>query len=101
MIVRIIALGIIIWDTLLAITRRLYRGLPIPTEDREHIHHKLINTGFSHRRAALVLNSFCVVLSLMAVLLTFSSGVLVGIILAFLGLFIFWGVKGYRILEDP
>jgi UDP-GlcNAc:undecaprenyl-phosphate GlcNAc-1-phosphate transferase len=93
----IVAMGLPIIDTLLAIARRVYRGLPIPMADREHIHHQLIKYGFSHRKAALVLYSFCVVLSLLAVLLTISSGVLVGIILAFLGLFIFWGIKRFKI----
>jgi UDP-GlcNAc:undecaprenyl-phosphate GlcNAc-1-phosphate transferase len=92
----IVALGLPIIDTLLAIARRLYRGLPIPTADREHIHHKLIKYGFSHRRAALILYSFCILLSFLAVLLTFSSTAFVGIILAFLGLLIFWGVKRYK-----
>ncbi len=95
----IVALGLPIMDTLLAIARRVYRGLPIPTADREHIHHKLIKYGFSHRRAALILYSFCVVLSSLAVLLTISSSVLVGIILAFLGLFIFWWMERYKIYE--
>jgi UDP-GlcNAc:undecaprenyl-phosphate GlcNAc-1-phosphate transferase len=93
----IVALGLPIMDTLLAIGRRVYRGFPIPTADREHIHHKLIQCGFSHRRAALILYSFCIILSFLAVLLCISSGVLVGIILAFLGLFIFWWAKKYKI----
>ena len=97
--VPIVALGLPIMDTLLAIARRLYRGLPIPTADREHIHHRLIKYGFSHRRTALVLYSFCTVLSFLAVLLIISSSMLVGIILVFLGLFIFWGVKKYKIYE--
>lgn len=97
--VPIVALGLPIIDTLLAIARRVYRGLPIPTADKEHIHHRLIKYGFSQRRAAFMLYSFCIVLSFLAVLLTISSSVLVGIILAFLGLFIFWGVKKYKVYE--
>jgi UDP-GlcNAc:undecaprenyl-phosphate GlcNAc-1-phosphate transferase len=93
----IVALGLPIMDTLLAIARRLYRGLPIPTADRDHIHHKLIKHGFSHRRATLVLYSFCVVLSLFALLLTISSSLIAGIMLAFLGLFIFWWLKSFKI----
>ena len=95
----IVALGLPIMDTLLAIARRVYRGLPIPTADREHIHHKLIQYGFSHRRTAFVLYGFCIVLSSLAVLLTISSTVLVGIILAFLGLFVFWWVKRFKIYD--
>jgi UDP-GlcNAc:undecaprenyl-phosphate GlcNAc-1-phosphate transferase len=93
----VVALGLPIMDTLLAVARRVYRGFPIPTADKEHIHHKLIQYGFSHRRAALILYCFCIILSFLAVLLCISSGVLVGIILAFLGLFIFWWVKKYKI----
>jgi len=97
--VPVVALGLPIMDTFLAISRRVYRRLPIPTADNEHIHHKLIKHGFSHRRAALLLYSFCIVLSSLAVLLAISSSVLVGIILAFLGLFICWAAKKYKIYE--
>ncbi|MFX0201605.1 MAG: MraY family glycosyltransferase [Candidatus Hodarchaeota archaeon] len=93
----IVALGLPIMDTLLAIARRVYRGLPIPTADKEHIHHKLIKCGLSHRRAALVLYSFCIVLSSLAVLLSISSSVLIGVILVFLGLLIFWAVRRYKV----
>jgi len=93
----VVALGLPIIDTLLAMVRRVYRRLPIPTADREHIHHKLIKYGFSHRSAALVLYSFCVVLSLFALLLTISSSLIAGIMLAFLGLFIFWWLKRFKI----
>jgi len=93
----IVALGLPIMDTLLAIARRVYRGLPIPTADKEHIHHKLIKCGLSHRRAALVLYSFCIVLSSLAVLLSISSSVLIGAILVFLGLLIFWAVRRYKV----
>jgi len=93
----IVALGLPIIDTLLAMVRRVYRRLPIPTADREHIHHKLITYGFSHRRAALVLYSFCIVLSLFALFLTISSSLIAGIMLAFLGFFIFWWLKRFKI----
>ncbi|MFX0198100.1 MAG: MraY family glycosyltransferase [Candidatus Hodarchaeota archaeon] len=95
----VMALGLPIIDTLLAIARRVYRGLPIPVADKEHIHHKLIKYGFSHRRTAFVLYSFCGVLSSLAVLLTVSSSILVGIILAFVGLVIFWGIRRYKAYE--
>ncbi|MFX0145270.1 MAG: MraY family glycosyltransferase, partial [Candidatus Hodarchaeota archaeon] len=93
----IVALGLPIMDTFLAMARRVYRGFPIPRADKEHIHHKLIQYGFSHRRAALMLYSFCIVLSFLAVLLCISSGVLVGVILVFLGMLIFWWLKKYKI----
>jgi len=48
-------------------------------------------------RSRYLLYAFCVVLSSLAVLLSISSSVLVGVILAFLGLLIFWAVKRYKI----
>jgi UDP-GlcNAc:undecaprenyl-phosphate GlcNAc-1-phosphate transferase len=46
-------------DTALAIGRRLLRRQPIFEADRGHIHHRLLDRGFTTRRAALVLYGFC------------------------------------------
>lgn len=43
-------LGIPILDTILAIGRRLARGLPVHAPDREHIHHVLIDRGYGGTR---------------------------------------------------
>ncbi len=50
--VPVLALGIPILDTLLAIVRRAARGAPIFSADREHLHHRLLALGRSHARAA-------------------------------------------------
>jgi UDP-GlcNAc:undecaprenyl-phosphate GlcNAc-1-phosphate transferase len=55
-------LALPIADTALAILRRGLRGLPIFRPDKKHIHHRLIELGFSRRR---------VVLSIYAVTLVF------------------------------
>jgi UDP-GlcNAc:undecaprenyl-phosphate GlcNAc-1-phosphate transferase len=39
-------------DMVYAVLRRYYRGLPLGSADKEHIHHKLLDMGFS-RRAVL------------------------------------------------
>jgi hypothetical protein len=57
-----IALGLPIMDTLLAIARRALRGRPLFQADREHIHHRLMAMGLSHRQTVLVLYGFCIVL---------------------------------------
>jgi UDP-GlcNAc:undecaprenyl-phosphate GlcNAc-1-phosphate transferase len=36
-------------DMVYAVLRRYYRGLPLGRADREHIHHKLLDMGFSRR----------------------------------------------------
>src|SRR5690606_30816831 len=42
-------------DTCLAIWRRIRNGRPIGQADREHLHHRLLALGLSHRDAVLVL----------------------------------------------
>lgn len=73
LLIPVIALGLPIIDTSLAIIRRWARGLPLSATDREHIHHKLQALGMGHRAAALVMYGACVVLALFALLLTSAN----------------------------
>lgn len=50
-----LAMGVPIADTLLAIFRRAARGAPMFSADREHIHHRILDLGFDHARAARLL----------------------------------------------
>jgi UDP-GlcNAc:undecaprenyl-phosphate GlcNAc-1-phosphate transferase len=68
-----IALGLPIMDTLLAMARRAVRGRPLFQPDKEHIHHKLMARGLSHRQAVLVLYGFCVLLGAIALVLTYAN----------------------------
>ena len=52
----IIVLGIPITDTLLALIRRLRKGVHPFQADKEHIHHRLLNMGLSHKQAVLLMN---------------------------------------------
>jgi UDP-GlcNAc:undecaprenyl-phosphate GlcNAc-1-phosphate transferase len=51
----VIAMAIPIVDTALAILRRFVRNEPIFAADRGHIHHRLLERGFSPRRVVCVL----------------------------------------------
>ena len=66
----IVALGLPIFDTALAIVRRWYRRLPLSSPDQEHVHHVLVSMGYSPRRAVLILYLTCVVLGGAALLIT-------------------------------
>jgi UDP-GlcNAc:undecaprenyl-phosphate/decaprenyl-phosphate GlcNAc-1-phosphate transferase len=68
-----IALGLPIADTLLAIGRRAVRGRPLFQADKEHIHHKLLDLGLSHRQAVLILYGLCIFLGAAALTLTYAS----------------------------
>jgi UDP-GlcNAc:undecaprenyl-phosphate GlcNAc-1-phosphate transferase len=72
-IVPIIALGVPIADTLLAMVRRAVRGVPMFSADRGHIHHRLLASGLTHRQAVFVLYGASAVLGAAAVVLSLSS----------------------------
>ena len=51
-----------ITDTLFAMTRRIARKQPISSPDREHIHHTLLDLGFSNVKILLLVGSYAVLL---------------------------------------
>jgi UDP-GlcNAc:undecaprenyl-phosphate GlcNAc-1-phosphate transferase len=54
----ILAMGLPISDTAMAIFRRWVRDLPLSSADRRHIHHLLIGLGLNPRQAAAMLYCF-------------------------------------------
>jgi UDP-GlcNAc:undecaprenyl-phosphate GlcNAc-1-phosphate transferase len=96
-----IALGLPIMDTLLAIARRALRGRPLFQADREHIHHKLLDRGLSHRQAVLILYGFCALLGGAALILTYASSGQSAALLVVLALvaFVFLRSLGYVRLD--
>ena len=73
-------LGLPIFDTSFAILRRLAKGQSPMTPDRGHIHHRLIDMGFSQKQAVAVLYVISAILGLSAVVLT-TSGVVKAMLL--------------------
>jgi UDP-GlcNAc:undecaprenyl-phosphate GlcNAc-1-phosphate transferase len=55
----LIALALPLLDTSVAIGRRFLRGQPIFRGDRGHIHHRLLDRGFTPRRVVLWLYACC------------------------------------------
>ena len=49
-----LALGLPILDSLFAIFRRFFSSKPIMVADRDHLHHRLLDRGFSQKKVALV-----------------------------------------------
>ena len=54
----ILAMGLPITDTAMAIFRRWVRNLPLSAADRRHVHHLLIGLGLNPRQAAMMLYCF-------------------------------------------
>ena len=70
LIVPILALGLPIMDTTFAIVRRYRGGVPIFKPDKGHLHHRLLDLGFTQRQAVLLRYVISALLGLSAVALT-------------------------------
>lgn len=70
--VPLIALGVPIIDTLLAMVRRFLERRPLFSPDRGHIHHRLLDMGITHRRAVLIIYAVTVVLCISAIGVAFG-----------------------------
>lgn len=66
-------LGLPIFDTAFAIGRRLLKGKNPMSPDRGHVHHRLIDMGFSQKQTVLILYIVSAILGVAAILLA-SSG---------------------------
>lgn len=58
MLTPVLVLGLPILDTLLAIGRRMWFGQSVFVGDKQHIHHRLMAAGLSHRATVLVMYLF-------------------------------------------
>jgi UDP-GlcNAc:undecaprenyl-phosphate GlcNAc-1-phosphate transferase len=67
-------LALPLFDLMLAVLRRLRRGQSPFAPDKEHLHHRLMDLGHSHRRAVLLLYFWSAVLAFGAVAMAVSSG---------------------------
>lgn len=63
-----IVLGLPIFDTIMAIVRRVMRRQSIGTADKEHLHHRIMKAGFGQRRAVLLMYCISGILGIMAVM---------------------------------
>ena len=109
-VVPILALGLPILDTLMAIIRRTLRHQSIGTADKEHLHHRILRAGFGQRRAVLLMYSLSGIMGIVAILysrdlfieclgLAFVAALILGVILTDTGTNKV-SLKGYRILKE-
>jgi UDP-GlcNAc:undecaprenyl-phosphate GlcNAc-1-phosphate transferase len=95
----IIAFGLPMIDTGFTIVRRFISGKPLFEGDREHIHHMLLQRGWSQRRTAVVLYGVCAFFGFLTLLLTSNSGHVTALVLFIVGAAILLGVGNLRYLE--
>ncbi len=71
--VPVLIFGLPIFDTAFVMIRRLLTGQGVMTPDRGHIHHRLVDMGFSKKQAVFILYAMSGVLGLAAVVLAESG----------------------------
>ena len=106
--VPLLVMGLPIVDTLLAMVRRIWRGQSPFQADKEHVHHRLMAKGLSHRGAVLAMYGITGLLCVAAVTSTLLKGTavvaLLGTALAVLLIFLarlgYFNIRGARTNQE-
>jgi UDP-GlcNAc:undecaprenyl-phosphate GlcNAc-1-phosphate transferase len=98
--VPILALGLPLMEVVLTLVRRsFFSGVASIFEaDREHIHHRLMGQGMTHRRAVLTLYAVCVAFSALSFVAVAAQGLGNAVVVGVAGTAMYAGIKalGYR-----
>jgi len=94
----VVSFGLPILDVSIAVLRRFLRGRPLFEADAEHIHHKLLKRGFSHRDAVLILYGVSAAFGILSLLL-YPSGSLIFLVVVVIGSGVFFGLQQLRYHE--
>ncbi|MCX7904966.1 MAG: undecaprenyl/decaprenyl-phosphate alpha-N-acetylglucosaminyl 1-phosphate transferase, partial [Caloramator sp.] len=74
----VLAFGVPIYDTLSTIIRRKLNNRPIMEADRGHLHHRLLDKGYSHIQTVLIMYALTVILGIISIIVSiYSNSILV------------------------
>ena len=94
-IVPVVVLGLPIFDTSFAIIRRIYNKKGIMSADRGHLHHRLVDGGFTQTETVRILASFSALLSITAVIIS-AKGINRALFLIVVMVLLVVGTKLYK-----
>lgn len=94
----VVSFGLPLLDVCLSIFRRYMNNKSLFLGDDEHVHHKLIKRGFSHRKAVLVLYAVAAAFGILSLTLLHGD-MMIGIVLVLIGLGVWLGVQQLHYLE--
>lgn len=72
-VIAVLAMALPILDTLFAFVRRWINHKPIMMADRGHLHHRLIDSGYSHKQAVMILYGLSFCSALVAILIAIKD----------------------------
>lgn len=87
--VPVLAMGLPIFDTAYAIFRRWKNGVPFHQADKEHLHHRLLRLGLSHKDAVLVMYFISGWFGISALAINGGNSLQAGFILLFISLSVY------------
>jgi len=99
LIIPICALAIPIYDTVLAIWRRILKKGSIFIADKKHLHHRLLDFGFTQREVAIGFYLATVYFGIIAFLFVLIPNQYALLLLLLLGIGIFFGIRTVGFIE--
>ena len=97
MLAPLMALALPISDVLFAMIRRFISGLPIFRPDKRHIHHRILGTGVSSRKALIIMYGISFFALLGALLVFVDRGRYMGLFMGFAFVIVFLCLRGQNI----
>ena len=95
----VVSLGLPILDMTVAVLRRFLNCRAVFHADREHIHHKLLGRGVSHKQAVLLLYGVSACFGILSLFLLHPAGAFVLTVLMAIGVGAFLGIQQLWYLE--
>ena len=97
MLAPLIALALPIADVFFAMIRRFLSGLPIFRPDKRHIHHRILRTGVSSRKALIIMYGISLFALMGAVLVFVDRGRYLGLFMGFAFVIVLLCLRGHNI----
>lgn len=95
-IVPFLILGLPIFDTAFAIVRRVWNKKPIMAPDRGHLHHRLMDMGFSQKQTVAILYVITSILAMSAVVVVEGGAYMAAVFVITVALFVIFGYRFYK-----
>jgi UDP-GlcNAc:undecaprenyl-phosphate GlcNAc-1-phosphate transferase len=94
----VVSFGLPLTETALSVVRRWISGKPLFSADREHIHHKLLDRGLTHRQVVMVLYGVSAICAIGGLSLFYPGRATIGIVVCMLGMLLLVGIRhlGYH-----
>ncbi|MCP4110842.1 MAG: undecaprenyl/decaprenyl-phosphate alpha-N-acetylglucosaminyl 1-phosphate transferase [Desulfobacteraceae bacterium] len=95
----IIALGLPLMDALWAPIRRFILGQKLFYPDKDHLHHRLLKLGFTHRHAVLAMYGVTIGMGILSLMFVYGRDDRTALILIFVAMSIIFGIRKLGYLE--